>query len=178
MAIDAHVHRFTNAEFERMANSGVLEDIRVELLDGLLIDMPAPGEPHSRAIRRLMQLFARRMDLLRVQMSLSVAEHWVPVPDVALVEHDPDPTRWPTTALLAVEVSVSSHALDRRKAVAYARGGVPRYWLVDLPAGIVLDYSEPGPDGYAVVTRLAGDDILDTGIDGIETTTVAELLTL
>jgi Uma2 family endonuclease len=178
MAIDARVHRFTNAEFERMANSGVLEDVRVELIDGLLIDMPAPGEPHVRVTHRLMQLFATRIDLVRVQSPLSVTEGWVPLPDVALVEHGPDPTTWPTTALLAVEVSVSSRVIDRRKAFAYSRGGVPRYWLVDMPAEIVLDYSVPGPDGYDVITRLAGDDVLDAGVDGIPTTTVAELLTL
>ena len=82
------------------------------------------------------------------------------------------------TALLVAEVSATTHAIDRRNALAYARGGVPRYWLLDLPAEIVLDYSEPGPDGYEVVTRLAGDDVLDARVDGIETTTVAELLTL
>jgi hypothetical protein len=48
MAIDADVHRFSTAEFERMVNSGVLEDLRVELLDGLLIDKAVQGEPHVR----------------------------------------------------------------------------------------------------------------------------------
>jgi Uma2 family endonuclease len=178
MAIDADVHRFSTAEYERMVNSGVLGELRVELIDGLLIDVSPPGEPHARTIQQVMRLCAGRMDLLRVQMSLSVADGWVPQPDVALLEPDPDPTRWPTTALLAVEVAVSSHALDRRKALAYSRASVPRYWLIDLPAGIVLDHSDPGPDGYAVVARLAGDDVLDAGVDGIYTTTVAELLTL
>jgi hypothetical protein len=55
---------------------------------------------------------------------------------------------------------------------------VPRYWLIDLPGKIVLDHTEPRPDGYAVVKRLAGDDVLDAGVDGIDLTTVAELLTL
>jgi Uma2 family endonuclease len=178
MATDARVHRFTTAEFERMVETGALADLRVELLDGLLIDVPLPREQHVRVTQRLMRLFAPRIELLRVEMPLSIAEGWVPVPDVALVEHDPDPTRWPTTALLAVEVSLSTRAVDRRKAVGYARGGIPRYWLVDVPQKVVLDYTEPGPDGYAVVKRLAGDDVLDAGVDGIGTTTVDELLTL
>jgi Uma2 family endonuclease len=161
-----------------MVNSGVLEELRVELLDGLLIDMPVQGEPHVQVTHRLMRLFAARIEFVRVQSPLSIADGWVPEPDVALVEPGFDPTRWPTTALLAVEVSVSTRAIDRRKAFAYARGGVPRYWLVDLPGEIVLDYAEPGPDGYEVVTRLAGDDVLDAGVEGIPTTTVSELLTL
>jgi Uma2 family endonuclease len=120
MAGDARVHRFTTAEFERMVETGALADLRVELLDGLLIDVPLPREPHVRVTQRLMRLFAPRIELLRVKAPLSIAEGWVPVPDVALVEHDPDPTRWPTTALLAVEVSLSTRAVDRRKAFGYA----------------------------------------------------------
>ena len=111
-------------------------------------------------------------------MPLAVTDGWVPEPDVALVEPSPDPTRWPSTALLAVEIAVSSRALDRRKAPAYARAGVPTYWLIDLPREILLEHTEPGRGGYEVVSRLAGDDVLDAGVEGMRTTTVAELLTL
>jgi Uma2 family endonuclease len=178
MAIDAEVHRFSTAEYERIVSSGVLGELRVELIDGLLIDVSPPGEPHARTIQQVMRLCAGRMDLLRVQMALAVADGWVPQPDVALLHPDPDPTRWPTTALLAVEVAVTSHALDQRKALAYSRAGVPRYWLIDLPREIVLEHTGPSQDGYELVSRLAGDDVLDAGVDGVETTTVAELLTL
>jgi hypothetical protein len=43
---------------------------------------------------------------------------------------------------------------------------------------IVLEHTGPSRDGYELVSRLAGDDVLDAGVDGVETTTVAELLTL
>jgi Uma2 family endonuclease len=178
MAIEESVHRISTAEYERMVDSGALEDMRVELLDGLLVDMTPQGEVHARVIQRVMRLCAARMDLLRVQMPLSVAEGWMPEPDVALAELDADPTRRPSTALLVVEVAVSSQAVDRRKALAYARAGVRRYWLVDLAAGVVLAHTEPTGRGYAVVARLVGDDVLDAGVDGVEVTTVAGLLTL
>ena len=178
MAIEETVHRLSTAEYERMVDSGALADVRVELLDGLLVDMSPQGERHARVIQRLMWLCNARMEMLRVQMPLSIAEGWMPEPDVALAEHDADPDRRPTTALLVVEVAVSSQAVDRRKALAYARAGVPRYWLVDLPAGVVVSHTDPSDDGYAVVAPLAGDDVLDAGVDGVETTTVAELLTL
>jgi Uma2 family endonuclease len=176
MAIEERVHRLSSAEYERMVDSGALADMRVELLDGLLVDMTPQGERHARVIQQLMWLCNARRHVLRIQMPLSAAEGWVPEPDVALAERDPDPTRHPSKALLVVEVSVSSQAIDRRKALAYARAGVPCYWLVDLPAGMVLAHTEPNEDGYAVVTRLTGDDVLDAGIDGVEPTTVAALL--
>jgi Uma2 family endonuclease len=178
VAIEAHVHRLSTAEYGRMVDTGALEGLRIELLDGLLVDMSPQGEPHARVIQKLMRLCVARIDLLRVQMPLAVAEGWVPEPDVALVEHGPDPTRWPSAALLTVEVAVSSQAVDRRKAVVYARAGVPRYWLVDLPTGVVLCHAEPTEDGYGVIARLAGEDVLDPGVDGVETTTVAELLAI
>jgi len=178
MTIEETVHRISTVEYERMVESGALEDMRVELLDGLLVDMSPQGEVHARAINAVMRMCAARLDMLRVQMPLSVAEGWMPEPDVALAEMDADPTRRPSTALLVVEVAVSSQAVDRRKALAYARARVPRYWLVDLPAGVVVAHTEPTEDGYAVVARLAGDDLLDAGVDGVEVTTVAELLML
>jgi Uma2 family endonuclease len=177
MAIEERIHRMSTAEYERIVDSGALGQLRVELLDGLLVDVTPQGEHHARVIQQLMWLCNARRYVLRVQMPLSVAEGWVPEPDIALAERDPDPTRHPSTALLVVEVAVSSQAIDRRKALAYARAGVPYYWLVDLPAGMVLAHTEPREDGYAVVTRIADDDVLDAGIDGVETTTVAELLT-
>ena len=122
--------------------------------------------------------FAGRAELLRVQMPLAVGEGWVPEPDVALVEHGPDPEVRPTTALLVAEVAVSSHARDVRKAPVYASAGIPVYWLVDLPAGIVRVHTEPGPDGYASVVDKRGDDMLDAGVEGVEPTTVAALLAL
>jgi Uma2 family endonuclease len=43
VAIEASVHRLTTDEYERMVASGALEDVRVELLDGLLVDMRPQG---------------------------------------------------------------------------------------------------------------------------------------
>jgi len=174
---DEAVHRLSTEEYERIVETGALADMRVELLDGLLVDMSPQDEPHARAILRLMRMCAARMDLLRVQLPLAVGEGWVPEPDVALVVHDVRPVR-PTTALFVAEVAVSSHARDVTKALVYARADIPVYWIVDLPAGIVRVHTEPGPDGYASVVAMSGDDVLDTGVDGVEPTTAAALLDL
>lgn len=179
MAIDIDaipVHRLSNDEYERMVDSGVFEELRIELLDGLLVDMSPQGERHAKVIKRLMVLCAGRTELQRVQMPLAIAAGWIPEPDVALVENDNDPDSSPTSALLVVEVAVSSQAHDRRKAPVYARAGISRYWIVDVPAGTVVEHTNPTPDGYATVATLSGDDTLDTGVDGIPTTTVRALL--
>jgi Uma2 family endonuclease len=178
MALEQHVHRLSTAEYDRVVGSGALDGLRVELLDGLLVDMTPQGERHARVIQRLMRLCRERMDVLRVQMPLAVADGWTPDPDLALAEHSPDPDRHPTTALLIVEVAVSSQAIDRRKATVYARAGVPRYWLVDLPARTVIEHTEPSADGYRVVAPLSGDARLDAGVPGVEVTSVSALFAL
>lgn len=176
MAIESHVHRLSSAEYGRMVASGALDELRVELLDGLLVDMSPQGERHARVIQRLMALCAPRIDLLRVQMPLAAAEGWTPEPDLALADNDRDTDRHPTTAWLVVEVAVSSHALDVRKTGVYAAAGVDRYWIVDLPRAVVLEHTAPEADGFGLVHCLAGDDVLDAGVPEIATTTVADLL--
>ncbi|MFN8175732.1 MAG: Uma2 family endonuclease [Solirubrobacteraceae bacterium] len=144
-----------------MVDSGALDDSRVELLDGMLVDVTPQGERHARVIQRLMRLCAGRMDLLRVQMPLTVGDGWTPERDLALAPPDPDPARYPSTALLVVEVAATSQG--RSKAPASASAGVARYWLVDLVAEVVLDHSDPGPARYRLVHELGGDERLDPG---------------
>lgn len=159
-----------------MVDAGALDGLRVELLDGLLTDMSPQGERHARVIQRLMRLFSARLDLLRIQMPLALGEGWVPEPDVALAHPHDDPERHPATALIIVEVAMTSQAEDRRKALAYARAGVARYWLVDLPSGVIHVYEDPTAEGYASISALRGDDVVDAGIESIGTSTVAELI--
>lgn len=174
MAIEDPVHRFSTEEYTAIVESGALEDVRAELLDGLLVDKMTQGDPHAVVIMRLMEMFAPRIHLLHVQMPLQIEDGWVPEPDVFLAERPPG--RHPSTAFIAVEVGASGLSRAHRKAPPYARAGIPRYWIVDIAGRRVLEHTEPGADGYGVVTILTGDDVLDAGVEGVPATTVAELL--
>jgi len=84
-----------------------------------------------------------------VQLPLEARPRSEPEPDLALTEAEPSFDHHFRTAVLAVEVAVTSHKKDREtKALIYARVGVPTYWLVDVPAETVEVRTEPGPDGY------------------------------
>jgi Uma2 family endonuclease len=73
----------------------------------------------------------------------------LPEPDLLLTKSEPSPGRHPRTALLVVEVAVTSHKEDRgEKADLYAGAPIPTYWLVDVPARTVEVRTEPGPRGY------------------------------
>lgn len=142
------LHRLDVETYSRMVDSGALEGEPVELLEGWLVDVSPQSPDHAAVITRLTRHLARAQAWLQVQLPLEIPPNSVPEPDLALVEGR-SPGRHPHTALLVVEVAVSSHAIDRGlKARLYALAGVPTYWLIDVPGEIVEVRTEPGPDGY------------------------------
>lgn len=174
MPFDGAIHRITTAEYEEMSKLEVFGDQRIELLDGQLVEQPVQNELHVLIVHRLIALCVARLDLMRSQVPLSVAEGWMPEPDLALVASEP--LVRPTTAELVVEVSVGTRRRDLAKADLYAAAGIPRYWLVDVANDCVLEHTDPTRAGYGLVRRLETDDVLDARIDGVTTTTVAALL--
>jgi Uma2 family endonuclease len=180
MAIDEHIHRFSSNEYWRMADSGVFDEARVELLEGLVVDMSPQSEDHVRPIQELIGCWSGPSRMLRVQFPMDAAEGWVPEPDFAIAAPNdefrtPGQRRAPVWASLVVEVSVTTKRTDLRKAQVYATAGVPTYWIVDVVARTVLEHTGPGPDGYTAVAIRRGPDMLDAGVDGMAPTTVDAL---
>jgi Uma2 family endonuclease len=143
------IHRIDVGTYERMVATGALEGLPIELLEGLLVEVSPQGEEHAEAIMYLTRHLGTARAWLRVQLPLETEWSAVPEPDLALVEASHPRHRHPRTALLAVEVAVSSHKKDREtKADMYAWAPVPTYWIVDVPAKTVEVRTEPGPNGY------------------------------
>lgn len=159
----AHV-RFTAEEVRRLVATGVIrEDEPVELLDGELIPMSPQGNDH-RYVKLLLQEAIRQAygaaAIVVSQDPIDAGHDSLPEPDVSVLR--PPMRRYREEirgddALLVVEVAVTSQALDRKKARIYARAGVPRYWLVDVPARRVEVYQSLAEGGYAL-TALVGED--------------------
>lgn len=132
-------HRFSRAQYEQMVDAGVFgpED-RLELLDGEIIDIAPQKSRHATAVRLLEEAlracFGPGYDI-RSQLPLALDERSEPEPDIAVVPGSPRDYRdaHPTGALLIVEVADATLAYDRiRKLAAYARAGIPEYWILDL----------------------------------------------
>lgn len=137
---DRPIRALTVDDVWRMVEAGILtEDDRVELLEGALVEMSPKSPEHEGVItlltRWLMPLLAAGTHDLRTRAPLVVPDpRSLPEPDLAVVERLSEPGAHPTSALLVVEVSVSSLLTDTSvKPALYAAAGVPEYWVVDVP---------------------------------------------
>ena len=150
-----------------MVEVGILgEDERVELIDGELRLVSPQGWEHQRAILLLTRLLSAAYGerfAMRVQMTVAGLPDSLPEPDVAVGLADgpwDDERRWPRVdeLVLLIEVALTSHQVDRRKATLYATAGAPMYWLVDIPARRVIVHEGPSPDGTWQASRVIAED--------------------
>jgi Uma2 family endonuclease len=148
--------RWKRIEYEQLIDRGIFQPgERLELIGGqLVVRQPQDGahalgvELVAEALREAFGAVAR----VRVQLPIALDEESEPEPDVSVVGGplaDADPTL-PSRALLIVEVSDSSLALDRtEKASLYARAGIADYWILNLVERVLEVHREPdrGIDG-------------------------------
>ena len=146
------IHRLSVAQFHRLIEAGVFADgDRVELIDGKMRDMTPIGPPHSSCTDYLTMTFASALAgraIVRVQGALVLDGGTEVYPDLAVLRRRDD--RYTQAhpvgedAYLVIEVADSSLALDLEvKLPRFARAGVPRYWVVDLPGRTLHDYRDP-----------------------------------
>src|SRR5438034_1622223 len=147
---------FTVDDYHRMTDAGILlEDDRVELIEGELIEMAAIGNRHNAAVDRLTELFVERLQrraIVRVQGSVRLNDRNEPQPDLVILRRRPDfyenAPAGPGDALLVIEVADSSLDFDLEiKAPLYARTGLPEFWIVDLEDRNVRVFREPAGSG-------------------------------
>jgi len=170
---DRPVRPLTADEVLRMVDAGILaEDERVELLHGVLTTVspksPVHCEVKTRLVRWLAPAVAGGRYDLRVEGPLVVPDRTsLPEPDIAVVERDGPAGHHPTTALLVVEVAVTSITTDTAiKPALYAAAGVPELWVVDVPGRRLRVFADPAPDGYRTTTIVdAGATLTPTAVD-------------
>ncbi|MEX2543119.1 MAG: Uma2 family endonuclease [Trueperaceae bacterium] len=184
MQVELPKRSFTVDEYYKMAESGIFESERVELVEGEVVAMAPKGSSHAGCVTRLTSRLGAVIGqdaLLRVQDPLRLNDRTEVEPDLAIVRFRTDyySAAHPSAAdaLLVIEVADSSLAYDRHvKMPLYARFGIAEAWLVDLTQSQVLVHSEPSAQGYRGVVvsglgrvissvampqfRLAVDDIV------------------
>jgi Uma2 family endonuclease len=134
-------HRITVDEYLRMAESGsIAPDARVELIDGVIIDMPPIGSAHAAVVRQLNVLLQQAVGdraTVDCQLPVRLGNNSMPQPDFALLLPRKDfyKEQHPSAAdtLLTIEVSDTTLINDlRRKMELYSRHDIKEYWVVDV----------------------------------------------
>ena len=157
-------HRITVDQYYRMAEVGLLApDERVELIDGVIIDMAPIGSRHAGVLRRLNRLLTIAVGaraILSSQLPVRLGRSSEPQPDLAVLKPRDDfyYTTHPQAedVLLLVEVSVTSLGYDLQvKVPLYARHRIPEVWVIDLEQQKVHIHREPDRDAYAEVSSVA-----------------------
>jgi Uma2 family endonuclease len=157
-------HRLRADDYQRLGALGVLApDLRVELLDGEIIEMAPIGSRHWAMVAKLTRLLQRAVGdaaIVSTQSSFRLDDYSEPQPDVALFRPRSDfyagglPT--PADTLLVIEVADTSARYDREvKLPRYARHGVPEVWIVDLDAALLRIHRDPSGDDYLQASATA-----------------------
>jgi Uma2 family endonuclease len=145
---------FTAVDFLEMMELGAFQDMRAELVRGVIEKMaPANGDhagQNARIVFELMQLLGKDAPVA-VDLALKVDGKTVRGIDVALARNKiANRGTKGSDLLLAVEVSETTLGRDLgSKAADYARAGVPTYWVVDLAARVVHVMSDLTNGDYA-----------------------------
>ena len=160
--------RWTVAEIEAMVAKGIiLEDERFELVGGEVVPMSPKGARHELVKKALQKhwfplIVGTQVDLItETTLYVGVDEF-----------REPDFLFWPVSiplkevtaasALLIVEVADTSLRYDlQTKAPAYARLGLPEYWVIDAVSLVTSIHRNPGPDGYPPPRRAGPGELLE-----------------
>lgn len=155
-AIAPRLHRFSQAEYEAMIETGIFDEANVELVDGEVLEMAPQKSRHATSVRATEEVlrvaFGAGFDV-RVQLPLAVGGS-LPEPDVAVVAGSFRDYRdaHPTTAVLIVEIADTSLELDRgKKRALYARSGIADYWVLSLRDETLEVHRRPLGDRYREV---------------------------
>lgn len=169
------LRRLSIGEYQWLIDEGTLaEDERVELLDGLIVDMSPTNPRHANCLDKLAsQLYwsIQRRARVRVQSPVELQSAYSqPEPDISVVveRQDEYDDRLPGAEdiLLVIEISDSSLEKDQEsKLQLYAAAGIRDYWIVNLIDSQFEIYRDPhhsasGKYEYRTkLTCLSGDTI-------------------
>ncbi len=169
-------YRLSVHQYERMADAGILtEDDKVELLDGDLVRKMTKGQPHTAALVETRDALLRVLPSgwhLQQEGAVRIPPFDEPEPDLAVVrgksrdyvalKRPPEPQE----IAIVIEVADASLARDRgEKLRAYAKGGIPTYWILNLIDRQLEIYTKPRESAYTDCQVLGPDEAAPVVID-------------
>jgi Uma2 family endonuclease len=132
-------------EYHKLGEAGILHpNDRVELIDGLLVQMAPIGPEHQFILEALNDIFSeQKKGRFKVGPGrpIPIPDFNEPQPDMVLFKPGAAARRRhasPEEIYLVIEISDTTAKYDsEKKLLAYENARVPEYWIVDVPAKVV-----------------------------------------
>ena len=149
---------------------------KTELIEGEVFCVSAQHLAHARIKSRLLLRLAEALGRLGsgleaiVEVSIAMPPINVPQPDIVLTDQaEGEGLMTLRSARLIVEVADATLRTDlKRKAVIYARHGVPEYWVVDVEGRQVHQLWSPRGEAYTERRLVAfGEPIQSATLTGL-----------
>jgi Uma2 family endonuclease len=153
------------------------DDVRVGLWEGQVYEEMAKKHAHSFSWARLnaalMPILPRGWSLW-AECTIAISPDKAPMPDMVILRGDlesyEDRRPLATDVSLLVELADTSLKIDTgTKLVAYAKAGIPVYWVFNLREDVIFVYADPipGEGRYASMTTINRDGSLPLVLDGV-----------
>jgi Uma2 family endonuclease len=143
-------------QYHRMVDAGILDDCRVELLHGIIVEMSPEGIPHAskrtNAQEHLGRVLGDRVQL-RIGAPITLPNSSEPEPDIAVVRRLEEgySTHHPYPEDIYWVIEYSNTSLDKDlgvKADIYAAESISEYWVVNLKKNILIMFRDPVDGKY------------------------------
>ncbi|MFZ2278394.1 MAG: Uma2 family endonuclease [Prosthecobacter sp.] len=155
-----------------------LAPARAELIKGVIVEKRSRSIIHTKLSARMFALLQKLVGgqmWVRKEDPLTFTDS-EPEPDISVVAgKEVDFQSHPTTALLVVEVSVSSLNEDREMADLYAENGVVEYWIVNGQERCIECYRDPSAGRYQTLLRITEGSLLQSTALPAVSVDIAEL---
>jgi Uma2 family endonuclease len=143
--------RITIEQYHRMVDAGVWDGFHVELLNGVVVEMPPEGMPHaSRSTTTseyLREVLGRQVQI-REGHPVTLSSGSEPEPDIAIVQRVQDSYLshhpYPENIFWLIEYADTSLDKDLGvKAEIYASEGILEYWVINLKKNVLIVFRDP-----------------------------------
>ena len=174
-------------DYEAMVDSGILpETNRFELIEGRIVEKDVKSPEHSAGSEGCWRVIDRALPPgwhVRIEKPVRIPNRASePEPDVSVARG-----AWrdyarrhpgPQDLALVVEITRTTAAKDRALARVYGPGGIPVYWIVNVPDRQLEVYADPVAGAYPPPVILGEADSVDLVIAGavVGRIAVADLL--
>jgi Uma2 family endonuclease len=148
--------RITLEQYHRMVEAGIWEGCRVELLNGVVVEMSPEGMPHaSRSTTTgeyLREVLGSQVQI-REGHPITLPNGSEPEPDIAIVQRMPDHylSHHPYPENIFWIIEYANTSLDKDlgvKADIYASENIPEYWVINLQQNILIVFRDPVDGKY------------------------------